>query len=152
MAGLRELVEQCVAKWSHEFRQLSFSSAESASGLLAAALEFLATFYAHWTHHDVSSAVPLLDRLCTLHILPLLSSPALAGCSVATLAAHSNLINPTGLKACGSRDTEALPSVSSVTEGGHSLPILTPPVPFPLPAAIFRLLRLWKAKSQSAQV
>lgn len=146
MAGLREVVEQCVAKWSHQFRQLPPDPPEESScGLLAAALNFLASFYAHWK--DDPQAVTLLDQLCQTHVIPLLGCPGIAGLT-SELIRHSNLVS--NLRSC-SRFPDSLPSVSPMAEGGELVPALSPPVPFPLPTAIFRLLRVWRTKSDSAK-
>ena len=147
VAGLQELVQLCVAHWSWQLRQLDESAVpdEAAAAMLSAALHFLATFYSHSID---PGAIPRLDDLCSRHVVRLLKSPAMANLA-ARFAHHSNLAAGEEVKSV-SRCPETLPSIGSTAEGGQVLPVISPPVPFPLPAAVFRLLRIWKLKSSSA--
>jgi hypothetical protein len=145
IGGLREAVEMCVAKWAWQLRKLTYPIPDSAGCLLAAGIHLLATFYTHWIDPQ---APPLLDKLCSNHILPLLHSGPMQELAK-SLVNHSNLAST--LESC-SRYPESLPSVNATALGGELIPIMASSSPFPLIASIFRILRIWKVKSSSTQV
>ena len=142
VAGLRQPVEMCVAKWSHQLLRQDgggdhvVNGPESGWHLLAAGVELLATFYGHWQDTDCHR---LLNRICTDAILPLFDRLRLGP----DLGCHSNLASSL---APPTRDADSLPSVSGTASGGQILPVLAPPTPFPLLSSVFRILRLWKTK------
>uniref|UniRef100_A0A0P5SL96 RNA polymerase II-associated protein n=1 Tax=Daphnia magna TaxID=35525 RepID=A0A0P5SL96_9CRUS len=145
VGGLREAVEICVAKWTWQLRKITDPIPDSAGSLLATGIHLLATFYTHWIDPQAPS---LLDKLCSSHILPLLHSEPMQELAK-LLIQHSNLSST--LQSC-SRFPESLPSVCATAMGGELVPIMASSNPFPLFTSIFRLLRIWKDKSASAQV
>ena len=132
-------------QWSWQIQQSSGPIPESAGLLLASTIQFLITFYHHWTD---PIAPAHLNELSEKYILPLLHCSGVNQLAN-TLLRHSNVTSSLLLY---NRYPESLPSVSPTVYGSDLVPVLSVPTPFPLLAATFKLLRAWRAKSDLAQV